>query len=39
MVLRLLASLSAPDAESLEELELIVVDNNSSDGSVEAIRR
>jgi GT2 family glycosyltransferase len=39
MVLRLLASLSAPDEKSPEELELIVVDNDSSDGSVEAIRR
>ena len=38
-VLRLLESLSAPDEESAHELELIVVDNNSSDGSVEAIRR
>ena len=32
-------SLSTPDEESAHELELIVVDNNSSDGSVEAIRR
>jgi GT2 family glycosyltransferase len=39
MVLSLLASLSAPDEQSCDELELIVVDNNSSDGSVEAIRR
>jgi len=35
--LRLLASLSTPNDESAHELELIVVDNNSSDGSVEAI--
>jgi GT2 family glycosyltransferase len=39
MVLRLLESLSAPNHESGHELELIVVDNDSSDGSVEAIRR
>ena len=39
MVLRLLASLSAPDERSSHELQLIVVDNNSSDGSVEAVRR
>lgn len=39
MVLRLLASLSTPSTESPHELELIVVDNDSSDGSVEAIRR
>jgi GT2 family glycosyltransferase len=39
MVLPLLASLSMPNEESAHELELIVVDNNSSDGSVEAIRR
>jgi hypothetical protein len=39
MLLRLLASLSTPDEESPHELELIVVDNNSGDGSVEAIRR
>jgi GT2 family glycosyltransferase len=39
MVLRLLASLSTPSEESAHELELIVVDNASSDGSVEAIRR
>ena len=39
LVLRLLASLSAPNEGSAHELELIVVDNNSSDGSVEAIRR
>ena len=39
LVLRLLASLSTPNEESAHELELIVVDNNSSDGSVEAIRR
>ena len=39
MVLRLLASLSTPSEESAHEVELIVVDNNSSDGSVEAIRR
>ena len=39
MVLRLLTSLSTRDHESVQELELIVVDNNSSDGSVGAIRR
>jgi GT2 family glycosyltransferase len=39
MVLRLLATLSAPDDDSAQELELIVVDNDSHDGSVEAIRR
>ena len=39
LVLRLLASLSASNEGSAHELELIVVDNNSSDGSVEAIRR
>lgn len=39
MVLGLLASLSTPTDDSGHELELIVVDNNSSDGSVEAIRR
>jgi len=39
MVLRLLASLSAPNERCSHKLELIVVDNNSSDGSVEAIRR
>jgi len=39
MVLRLLASLSTPREGSAHELELIVVDNDSSDGSVEAIRR
>jgi GT2 family glycosyltransferase len=39
MVLRLLRSLSEPRSESTHELELIVVDNNSSDDSVEAIRR
>jgi GT2 family glycosyltransferase len=39
MVLRLLASLSKPSQGSGHEVELIVVDNNSSDGSVEAIRR
>jgi GT2 family glycosyltransferase len=39
MVLRLLAGLSEPNEESAHELELIVVDNNSSDGSAEAIRR
>jgi GT2 family glycosyltransferase len=39
MVLRLLASLSTRNEESAHELELIVVDNDSSDGSVEAIRR
>lgn len=39
MVLRLLASLSRPSEEAEHEVELIVVDNNSSDGSVEAIRR
>jgi GT2 family glycosyltransferase len=39
MLLRLLANLSTPNEESAHELELIVVDNNSSDGSVEAIRR
>lgn len=38
MVLRLLESLSRPN-ESQHELELIVVDNNSSDDSVAAIRR
>jgi N-acetylglucosaminyl-diphospho-decaprenol L-rhamnosyltransferase len=38
MVLRLLKSLSEPD-ETGHQLELIVVDNNSSDDSVEAIRR
>lgn len=39
MVLRLLASLSTPTVEhdSVHELELVVVDNNSSDGSVESI--
>ena len=39
MVLRLLASLSAPHAGSAHELELIVVDNDSSDESAEAVRR
>ncbi|MGB5698055.1 MAG: glycosyltransferase family 2 protein [Polyangiales bacterium] len=39
MVLRLLASLSTPNEGSAHEVELIVVDNNSSDGSVEAIGR
>ena len=39
MVLRLLRSLSSPKEARALELELIVVDNNSSDGSVEAIRR
>ena len=39
MVLRLLASLLTGDEESAQDLELIVVDNNSKDGSVEAIRR
>jgi len=39
MVLRLLESLSVPEGGPSHELELIVVDNNSSDGSVEAIRR
>jgi hypothetical protein len=39
MVLRLLASLSTPNEESAHDLELIVVDNDSSDDSVEAIRR
>jgi GT2 family glycosyltransferase len=39
MVLRLLADLFTRDKESVQELELIVVDNNSKDGSVEAIRR
>ena len=38
MVLRLLAGLLTRDKESVQELELIVVDNNSKDGSVEAIR-
>jgi GT2 family glycosyltransferase len=38
MVLRLLASLSAPEQESAHQIELIVVDNDSSDDSVEAIR-
>lgn len=38
MVLRLLASLSTPSADSAHELELIVVDNDSSDDSVEAVR-
>ena len=39
MVLRLLATLSASDDDSAQEVELIVVDNNSRDGSVEAIRK
>jgi len=39
MVLRLLGSLSTPSEDSGHEVELIVVDNASSDGSVEAIRR
>jgi GT2 family glycosyltransferase len=39
MVLRMLGTLSVPDGESTHSLELIVVDNDSSDGSVEAIRR
>jgi GT2 family glycosyltransferase len=39
MVLRLLSTLSAPDDDTTSELELIVVDNDSHDGSVEAIRR
>ncbi len=39
MVLRLLASFSTRAEESAQELELIVVDNDSNDGSVEAIRR
>jgi len=39
MVLRLLESLTEPAEGSGHQLELIVVDNNSSDGSVEAIRR
>jgi GT2 family glycosyltransferase len=39
MVLRLLTSLSAPDEQCSHELELIVVDNDSSDGSAAAIRR
>lgn len=39
MVLRLLRSLAGPQSESGHRLELIVVDNNSSDGSVEAVRR
>ena len=39
MVLRLLASLSRPNEGSTHELELIVVDNDSGDGSVEAVRR
>jgi hypothetical protein len=38
MVLSLLGSLSAPDNQSEHELELIVVDNDSSDGSAEAFR-
>jgi N-acetylglucosaminyl-diphospho-decaprenol L-rhamnosyltransferase len=38
MALRLLKSLSEPD-EAGHHLELIVVDNNSSDDSVGAIRR
>lgn len=38
LILPLLGSLSSPHEESGHELELIVVDNNSSDGSVEAIR-
>jgi len=39
MVLRLLADLSNANEQSAHEIELIVVDNNSSDGSVEAVRR
>ena len=39
MVLGLLASLATPSEDSAHEIELIVVDNDSSDGSVEAIRR
>ncbi len=39
MVLDVLARLSTAQEESAHELELIVVDNNSSDGSVDAIRR
>ena len=39
MVSRLLSTLSSPSDESAHELELIVVDNNSQDGSAEAIRR
>ena len=38
MVLRLLASLSTSEPGSGHEVELIVVDNDSGDGSVEAIR-
>ena len=38
MVLSLLTSLSTPAESPGLELELIVVDNNSSDGSVQAIR-
>ena len=39
LVLSLLASLSEPSERSAHEIELIVVDNNSGDGSVEAVRR
>ena len=39
MVLRLLGTLSGPPSASGHELELIVVDNDSSDDSVDAIRR
>lgn len=39
MVSRLLRSLSARDHDSGHELELIVVDNNSGDDSVETVRR
>jgi len=39
MVLELLGGLSVAPVVSGHELELIVVDNDSSDGSVEAIRR
>jgi glycosyltransferase involved in cell wall biosynthesis len=39
LVLRLLRSLSSSNEAREHELELIVVDNNSSDGGVEAIRR
>ena len=39
MVLGLLRSIVRPREGSTHELELIVVDNNSSDGSVEAVER